>query len=236
MASDTFDPWQLASGLVDDCDVVIKDAYFAFDPQYNNGETLLLKWEVTTDDADTPETTIMFSTGSGWETRDKGATAVREDGKQKGFSKQSGIGMLVSAAIECGAGDVLKSRGTPMEAAMWKGLSFHMKRKTVSFGGDIKDTERMLPTEFKGDGGSGTSNKAATSNNAPTTVEAGTNGGGGLSAKLKVDLMKLAKDCADHDTFVERAFTEVAEVNGNADAEQAVMDPGGIWAKVHSTP
>lgn len=247
--NETFDPWELGSGLPDDFDCQFNEVYFEFDPQYNDGQTLVLKIEFSSDDDDIDEGTMLFSCGDGWETKDKGKTASREDGKQKPFGKTSGIGLLVTSAVECGAGDVLKSRGTPMDAEIWKGLKFHMKRRPVNYGGEIGTKERLLPTEFQGEIGGKSSGKSSGSSGSggskSTPVkeapgdeaegeETGGGSGGGLAGALKVKLFKLAKECESHDQFVERAFTEVEEVNGNEEAEAAIMAEEGansIWAK-----
>lgn len=134
-----------------------------------------------------------------------------------------------------------------MEAAIWNGLVFHMKRKKIGYGGEIGDKERLLPTEFKGVAGEGGIAKpastpaAASTPTAPTATETAPDAGGdggaadGLSGKLKIALRKLAKEVkasgGDHDAFAEKAF-ELDGVDGNSAAENAVMNDGdgSIWA------
>lgn len=234
--SDGFDPWAFTSGLLDDVTVKVEDSFFAFDADYNDGETLLLKWEVSTDDDDQPTATLMYPCGKGWEPKDKGAKAAREDGKSKAFGKQSGIGQLASAAIEAGAGDVLRERGNPMEAAIWKGLSFHMKRKEIDYGGEIGKKERLLPTEFiQGASKSSASKAKAAPVEDDGDADAETPAASSapvLKGALKVKLMKLAKEHDDYDSFVEAAY-ELDGVDGNAAAEAAIDDQdGGIFATV----
>lgn len=239
MPEDVFDPWALTSGLIDDIDVTVRESYFAFDPNYNDGETLLLKWECDTDDDDEPTTTLMFPTGKGWDMKNKGAQAVREDGKEKAFGKSSGIGLLITAAIEVGAGDVLKDRGTPMEAGIWEGLSFHMKRRTIDYKGDIGEKERLLPTEFKGAKGQGASGATSTPATTPATTPAAaptaapTNAGSeeAMTGKVRVALMKLARAASSHDEFMEKAY-DMPEVDTNPAVQAVVDNPDGFYAEV----
>lgn len=237
--SDEFDPWGLSSGnLLDDADITITEAEFGFDDNYNNGESLVLKLEATTDDDDMPTTTIMLPCGNGWEPGNRGATAKREDGKDKNFNKQSGIGLWITSAIEAGAGDVLQDRGTSFDAEVWPGLSFHVKRKAFNYGGEIGEKERLLITEFKGDGKEGKGKAAAKEKatkpepeaKAESTSSGGTSGGG-VKGALRVKLMKAAKEADTHDDFIEKAF-ELDGVEGNADAEAVIMDPDGLYAEV----
>jgi hypothetical protein len=248
-----FDPWELTSGLVDDADVAFKECSFGFRSDYNDGQTLLFMADAIIDGDDGPEESeLIFPCGNGWEATEKGAKAKREDGKRKGFNKNSGYGLLISAATEVGAGDVLKGRGTPMEAAIWNGLVFHMKRKKISYGGDIGEKERLLPTEFKGYVDAGKVTKPTTKPDtdqarkaagvpAASAPAAADNGAAteGLPAKLRIGLRKLAEDVkgggGDHDAFLEKAF-EMEGVEGNSAAENAVMADGAdsIWAKAGS--
>lgn len=253
---DEFDPWQLTSGLPDDFDFTINDSFFEFDPNYNDGQTLVLKLEGV-GDGEVGEQTLMFPCGDGWETPDKGQTAQREDGKRKGFNKSSGYGLLIGAAVECGAGDALRVKGSPMQAGIWRNERFHMKRSEIDYGGEIGKKERLLPTTYLGAVGAGAAaaapatqaaaqpaqaapagpRKAEPGEVATEGVSAPSTAGEGMSATVKVALIKLAKECESHDQFVERAYTEVDGVMGNPAAEEAVMAADGglsIWAKARS--
>lgn len=255
----TFDPWATTTGLVDDVTVTITDAYFAFDPGYNDGQTLLLKILGNTDDPENPEFDQFFPCGNGWETADKGATATREDGKKKGFNRNSGYGMFFMRAIQAGAGDVLKSRGTPMEAAVWKGLTFHMKRESIDFGGEIGKKDRILPDQFfpEGIGGSaaGTPSTATPAGTRPgvaaaeTAAPAGprradpgpepaaggaTGATGGtldLTVPMRAKLKVAARNAGSHDGFIEAAYA-IEGVEGNPALEEALLDPNGLYAEL----
>lgn len=222
MATDDLDLFTPETGLIDDFDFTVDSAWFTTDAAYNDGETLLLKLNGPTDNPDQPETTVQYSCGNGWEAADNGKQAVREDGKKRRFNQSSGIWKLVEAAMNCGAEDVLRKRGNPMEASMWQGLKFHMKR--VEQGEGQFKTTRPLPVQFLGEVGEGQA--SAPSGTAPVTESApapASTNGAGLSKVLEVKLKKLAKESADHESFIVAAF-ELDGVDGNADAERAVVD------------
>lgn len=216
---DDFDPFSPETGLIDDFDATVTSAFFTTDAAYNDGETLLLKLECETDNPETPETILQYSTGNGWEAADNGKKAVREDGKRRRFNQQSGIWKLVEAAMNAGAGDALRSRGTPMEASMWVGLKFHIKR--VEMGEGQYKTTRPLPVSFLGVVGEG-ANGSAPAAPAPAGADPASNGAG-LSKVLEAKLKKLARDSASHEDFIAAAF-DLDGVDGNADAERAVVD------------
>ncbi len=242
--SDTkvFDPWELSSGLPDDFNGKVQDQFFGTDAEYNDGKTLILKLEVLTDDPEIGEagvTTLMFPCGTGWEAMDNGKRCQREDGKDKKFNVQSGVGLLVKHAIEAGAGDVLKGKGTPMHADIWHGMDFHWQRKEFSWkdGGETRTYNRTLPVKYNGVGGGPVASSPSTSAApaAASTPSAASNGSPAIDGKVKAKLRVLAREIktagGTHDTFVERAFGEVEGVNGDAAAEDAVMAyaAGSIW-------
>lgn len=301
--ADEFDPFAGSTGLPDKLDVVVQEAWFEFDPEYNNGQTLLARFNVdTTDDSfgENGKGIIQYACGNGWEAEDQGQRAVREDGGQKGFNVNTAYQLFIAAAIECdGAEAVLRSegRGDPRYAPMWVGTAWHLERKEKDYGGEIGKISRLLPTAFLGEantaadiaGGVGVASgvragaagpakaagpvakaapaaavakaagvsKAAPAKAAPPvkaagpvkkagpvvatqpevaepTPDADTSDTFGLDESLYSTLYSLAMECNDHDTFVERAFNEHAEVANDEAVQQVVMDPdpGGLWAKV----
>lgn len=220
MATDDLDLFTPETGLLDDFDFTVDSAWFTTDANYNDGETLLLKLNGPTDSADQPETTVQYSCGNGWEAADNGKRAVREDGKRRRFNQSSGIWKLVEAAMNCGAEDVLRKRGNPMEASMWQGLKFHMKR--IEQGEGQFKTTRSLPVQFLGEVGEGRGAVSQPAPAAPASASA-TSNGSGLSKVLEVKLKKLAKDSDTHEDFIVAAF-EMDGVDGNADAERVIVD------------
>lgn len=268
MSEQDYDPFAPSTGLPDDFDAVVKAAWFEYDPEFNNGQSLVLKLTLQTDEEDFGKDgngtgDLLLSTGKGWTTNDRGATAVRDDGNtRKGFHQSTAYHLWIDGAIKCdGAEKVLRSadRGDPRKAAMWVGTAWHINRKTVSYGGDIGDKDKLVPTKFLGlandlseiaggaGGGTGvqTAAKAAPVAKkapavkkaaAPATAAPAASGvattATGVDAELHQELKALAMGCDSHEQFVEAAF-ELAAVSENDAAQQAVMDggEGSIWAE-----
>lgn len=154
-----FDPFKPSTGLPDDFDMIVKESWFEFDPDINDGQTLVLKMAVETSDEDFGEGGVgelMFSCGKGWETSDRGATAVREDGSvTKGFHQSTAYHLFIGEALKCDSAEkVLRSseRGDPRKAAMWVGTGWHLNSKVIHYGGEIGDKNKLVPTKFLGVG------------------------------------------------------------------------------------
>lgn len=210
--TDSYDPWELETGLLAEFDAVVDACYFATDAAYNDGATLLLNLDVTIPELG--ESNLRYPCGSGWEAADSGKRAIREDGgDRRTFNKKSGVGLLVQAAVDCGAGDVLRSRGTPLEATIWEGLRFHFKRVKINEGTQY-ETERPLPVAYL----QGDSAPLATPQEQGSAVAAPSSGNKVAVAKLR----NLAKKSNTHDEFIE-AGLELAD--GDSELEAMVADP-----------
>lgn len=255
MADEEFDAWQFSTGLPEKVRAKITDSYFTFDADYNDGQTLLLKLEIQSDDTEIGTNgadTFQYPCGPGWEPADKGARAKREDGTKKAFHVNSGVAVLCAGAVEAGAAEVLKSRGTPLDAGIWKGLEFTFHRKGFTFSNrennEKVEYSRMVPVEFHGGGEGGkkaagstkkaASKPAAASKAEPegevdesTTTTGEGEGAGGLTEPQRVKLKILAKKSDTHNDFMEAAFEQYPDLMGNAEAEEAIADDGegSIW-------
>lgn len=199
------DPYALSTGLIDDFDGTITEAYFGTDAAYNDGDTILLILEISTDDPDRPSITEKLSTGTGWVIENSGANIVSENGKPRKFNQNSRVGMVLAAALAAGAGDIMRGKGTPMDAATWTGLAFHWDRvKIKGFNGEEKEV--LLPTSVLGEVGS---------SSAPAST--------GVDPATRAKLTVLAKKSADYGTFVEAAL-EMDGIAANSDAVDLVVD------------
>jgi hypothetical protein len=230
--SEEFNSFELGSGLLERYRGTIEDAVFVWDETY--GRTVLALTNKTDDD-DVPEDNPKYGVGGGYEPGSQGLTVQREDGRTKNFNRNSGIGKLISSAIDAGALDALMAKhgqAGAFHADSWIGLDCTFERKTYSFdkkaeGDDEEENNTyttLIITEFHGVKGDGA--KAA-----PAKAAASTNGG--VSAKVKAKLKAIAKDSADFDTFQERAFEEVDEAEDEAVAA-LIEDEAGIWAEVNA--
>lgn len=201
--------YETETGFLDEYDGTITRSYFATDSRYQDGNVLLLHWDITTTDPDVPEVTEKFPIGSGWDSSDGGKTVVNEKGKQK-FNKSSIYGKIVDSATSGEIVEVLpvlKSRGRPTVAAIWDGLSFHFKRKEFDYGGEIGVKARVMPIKFLGENAQVQMPTTA----APAAAAADTTSADPLVlARLRV----AAKDAASHQAFLDAAM-EIDGVTSN---------------------
>lgn len=160
-----------SSGFLTGFTGTVEDSFFGTDPRYNNGETLLLQWEITVGevtqddyDGEVPETlTVSFPCGKDWITED-GVTAEHPRGKET-FHSSSIYGKLIDAVTGKVAnyGDIasrtdgadlevelgplmamLEERGDPTDASVWKGLELAFAEVCFDYGENRKTGERMV--------------------------------------------------------------------------------------------
>lgn len=138
------------SGLLDNYDLTVESSIFSTDATYNNGQTVMLIWTGTTNDADYPERSIFITLGSGWDTLDGGATIERVDGKPAQFNRSTKMAILIDRCLnKFGIGDLMRSRGSVFESKIWQGLTFHIEREVLDpTKTDAKATE--FPVAFVG--------------------------------------------------------------------------------------
>lgn len=210
------DAWDLSSGLVDDFDGTVTDAWFTFDDSYNNGETCVLKLVVRADKpgtfTDDNTTTLIFPLGKGWEPTDKGAHVQHESGKQQNFHRSSGMGLLINSAREIGLVDKWRNEGvTPFDSAIWSGIHCEWHNTEFTFTtkeGEQRSYYRMLPTSML---------DSDTSGSKPVEDTPDFD----LSPALRGKLRAIATTCDSHDAFIEKAFT--ADLDLGNEGEAAVM-------------
>lgn len=213
------------TGLIDDFDCEVLDAWWATDARYNNGQTSLLFWKVATDDPDYPEDeSSRWAAGADWESLDGGKTVEHPKGKSK-FNVNSQVQALISRAVELGAGSTLMGRGPAQAAEIWVGLKFHMKREEFTFNiqGEERKGFRLLPTAFYGEG-DGT--VAAAENEAPAASALE-----GLDDGIVEALRKVKAETGSHSAFVDAAM-ELTEVAGNTSLVMALALPDGIYKEL----
>lgn len=152
--------WKTSSGLLDDFDLTIEEAWFGTNEKFGDQVLLNLRGyaeqmvdgeKVVVDD----EHLLLYSCGDGWEAAKGGREAVHGAGKTT-FTNQSNMGRLIDAIVGLGE-DVtgeLASRGDTFEADTWEGLKFHIERKKFSFRNretqEMVEYEVPLPTDYLG--------------------------------------------------------------------------------------
>lgn len=240
----TYDPFKTESGLLDNVDVTFIDAEFtnrleAFDPT-----KLELHLTCLVEGDDGGEQVQFFGCGDGWETNDKGQTATREDGKERGFHQNTKIGELQRSIVKLMDSDgkldkELRGRvgEFPLgfrEAGFWKGLKFHIDREDRKGGGDMGDYQVLVATAYNGTAGStskkatGAAKKAA----AKPAAKAEAKAEGGVTDEIRAKLDEIADASGDHDGFMETAFAQIPEASADDAVKAAVADngEGSIWA------
>lgn len=249
----TFDPFQLESGLIGNVDITVTDAAFthrleAFDPTKLE---LHLTVEVQGDDGG--EQVIYLGCGDGWETNDDGATATREDGKERNFHQNTKVGEFFAGLVKVMGEDAAADKAIrgrvqefptgPREAGFWKGLQLHVARESRKGGGEISDYDVLVIDGFNGIQGAGgtkatakkaaapakkAAKKAAPAAKEPTPSEVAA---GGLTDEIRAKLDDIADESADHDSFMEAAMAAIPEASTDDAVKAAIADDGegSIW-------
>jgi hypothetical protein len=214
-----------SSGLLDDADVWVERAYFGYDAQYDDGNTCILILEGTSPDLPPEDNAVrqFFSTGTGWEPRDNGKSAVNADPKIDEFHSSCAYARFFRAVLELpGAGDVIKGRGFPDNAEIWNGLGFHLERMTVNYGPPIGERKVLLPTAYLGEGAPASGGGAAAKAKA-AKAKAAANGG------KQAEIVEFAKGFGTHDEFLTAAYGKWADIESFDEFADLIDENGAIW-------
>ena len=243
--------WDTESGLLDDFDFEVEEAWFGEDEEAdsNDGRVFLfLRGTATDDDGEEHEEhRERYSTGKNWEAVDDGAEAENATGKNR-FNENAGLGRLINALVGLGDAEAafLSKRGQAYEAATFDGLEMHMNSKLVSkwqnddqVGTDEWNTWTLtLPTELtmpkpkKAKGGKGKASRSATKKVKKTASKPS-----GLQAEI-IEFAKQFKE-DEHDEFVDQVLDEDVFENANKimdddELHAEVLDPDSdLWANAH---
>lgn len=154
--------WATGSGLLENEDVWVQGATFAFDAEYNSGQSACLVMNVQCADGRLEK--VLLPVGNGWEPGPNGVSIRREDGNTtRQVQKQSAYGQWIESVKEIAGNDpncmsVLEQRPDVREASVWLGLGFHVARKEENY--NIKDratgqmvertSQRLIAESFLG--------------------------------------------------------------------------------------
>lgn len=221
------DPWGLDSGLPDDFDITIKKSRFGYLENYQNGEAPLLIWDYESPDVES-EYPIIWPLGTKWAVSRDGRVATHP--KRKRFIDTSMVGRLIQRCADMGVLEQLRSRGSPLTATIWEGLSFHMKRETVVLPpgaaerGLPEQVIHLMPVEFLGTGQKAVPRAAkAAAEEAPS--------------ELITRLTELARTLTLN--RFQKAAMNIDAVNETANRAllSEILDDGetGFWAKAQTT-
>jgi hypothetical protein len=236
----------------------IHGAYFSPHAEYQEGKQLML-WLLGTDENNEPAE-LRMSIGSDWTTPDGGNTIVHPTKKKQHINKSSIYGHWISFCFEIPElAKTLIARGGPTDARIWQGLVLHLQLRTLHWGGDIKDQDRLMPTEFFGL----TQDQAGTTLPPMATAPMTTMGQSTTpappadqvfdpqaalaAARAKAapsqngsDLfnraLTMASSATDFAAFLEAAFKDAEILSDDELAERCADEsPSGIWASAHAS-
>lgn len=199
-----YDEFRTTTGLKDDYDGTVTDAFFG-KPQ-SGGDRLMLFMKITAEDGDEVEN--RYGIGNGWATYDGGKTV--EHASDKYFNNRTAWAEFYTAAIKCGAKEAMgKSsanldRRGPRDARLFVGFRFHFNVHTETMmlpqrdeaGQPVRDergqvvtnpvdVNRVLPTSFLGLANDGPKESSKASRTSGADSRSSTNGSA-LAAKVKV--------------------------------------------------
>lgn len=224
--------WSTAQQGLAGFEGTIKDAFFANNAAYQNGEVLLMNVVFDASEAKTTEDyTQIYPTGKGWVSMDGGKTAQREDGADGvKFHPQTAYGKLIDrAAKELGLAEVFEKRGMlPTQAEAWKGLRFRWESETTDYNikGEKHSSTRLYPVEYLGDT---TESGGAAEGKVPASSETSTSE---VGTDLRSQVEQIAAEMKDEQSFRDAAIDIPDVVKDDALLNDIVQ--GNIWKKVHA--
>lgn len=254
----TYDPLKLSSGLLDDDDVIFRDAIFRTDPEFRDGQVLFLDATLLTSDGE--ETNQYFACGNGWET-DDGQIAAREDQRDINFNKKSRLGELFQGLVTVMGEDAKADKAIrerikqhpmgPRDAGFWKGLKVHVTSRDRKGGGEVDDYSVLVIDAFHGieGGDEGGAKKAAGTTKKASKAAGATKKAAArqpadepapdvppqeqLDPEVRARLDALADDAESHEAFMEAAFTEIPEAGSDVLIRTVISDggEGSLWAE-----
>lgn len=235
-----------ASGLLDDYQLTVAEAWFGTDDEseYNQDRIyLFLRGEATVDgEVVEEEYRERYSVGNGWEVVDEGRAIEHGSGKNK-TRRGSGhfwlVAGVVSAFEAAGEKDALYDRvdehGTN-EADFWEGLVIDFERKVVSTFKDNDGNDRDFEVPMAVGISIGGGKKKA---KGKSKAKSGKAKGDDPELKLRKKLVKLAGtfDEDDHDDFVEAALEKHGDALSDFDELHAEMldEDEELWAEAHAS-
>lgn len=242
--TDQFDPFAGDTGLKDDYDGTIIEAWFSTSSEYNNGQTLLFFAKVAADDGDEEE--LRYPCGPDWGSFDGGETAEHPKGDKKTFNNRTAYFQFINAAMSAGGEDDLRRRSEglgnkgPMAAALWVGTRWHfevheepMKFRDRTTGEMIERVvTRTLPTKYLGEKNGDTPTVSTT---APASAPTGGSSSDPLAALSPTDqaIARAKAKELDHGKWVEAVLTLPGAVTSDI-LVASLGDENGLYATLRN--
>lgn len=239
MADRHEDPLAVGSGLFEGRARFVEPR-FEFNPDYNDGQTLILATELTpVNDDDHEAREQRFPCGDGWTTTDKGKTAEREDGGNKPFNGNSYIGQLVGQLVTV-APDETRARlkdvpEGPYASAFWDGLDVEIEQVEVEFKSLGYKGNRYKIVKFYGFGNNGAGK--ATKATKKTAKKAASTASGPRTSFTDAEIAKLdaiADESENKNELLEGAIKDGIVGPDDAELHAIILDDraeDGIWQR-----
>jgi len=250
MAKQEHSSWDTESGLLDNYDFEVEEAWFGEDEEADSDDGRIFLFirgaAVDEEGEEYDEHRERYSTGKNWEVVEDGAEIENASGKKR-FNENAGLGRLINALVALGddEAEFLASRGETYEASTFEGLKLHMEGRVVSKwtndDGDEVEWRLNLPTSIKmkakkkttkAKGGKG---KAKRSTAKKKTSKKGADSG------LRAEIATFAEqfDEEEHDEFVDQVldpdvFDNADSITDDDELHAEVLDPDSdLWSKAH---
>ena len=221
----------------------VEEAWFGVKPQYDANAHLMC-WKVSVESVgegcEMPESGYIeeaWPIGKNWVSFDGGETVEdpNKEGRQS-FTKTSTFfrGVIEPAVESWDLGRTLFERkpagsevGTFRHAVIWKGLRFRFAKVKLTYGGEVKDKETVLPVEYLGaesesasEGGSG----GAVASEASVLI--------GMDPALIVKLKAIRLASGSHSAFVDKCLEDLTEIAGDTTIIMALADENQLWKEL----
>ena len=225
----------------------VEEAWFGVKPQYDANAHLMC-WKVSVESVgegcEMPESGYIeeaWPIGKNWVSFDGGETVEdpNKEGRQS-FTKTSTFfrGVIEPAVEQWELGRTLFERkpagseiGTFRHAAIWKGLRFRFAKVKLTYGGEVKDKETVLPVEYLGgdaeaSASGGANGASASSEPAATSVLAS------LDPALLVKMKQIRTASGSHSAFVDKCLEDLTEIAGDTTIIMALADENQLWKEL----
>lgn len=211
---------QTGTGLIDQFNYTIKDAVFAFDARFGDGEIALLQLSGINSET-SGEENIWLKCGKTWSIADNGARIEPSDPTKKNpvINKNTQYGIWIDSFMRCdGANTVVEARDMDAwRADSWVGVTVEIARREKPLKINGEDVTQKY-FEVVG------IDAAEKTEPAAPTVE--------IPKAAEVKLKKIAAACSTYAEFVDTAYGEVEGLSGSSFEDHVVDDSdAGFYAQ-----
>ena len=213
---------QTGTGLIDQFDYTIKDAIFAFDARFGDGEIALLQLSGINSET-SGEENIWLKCGKTWSIADGGARIEPSDPTKKNpvINKNTQYGIWIDSFMRCDGADVVVADRDmdAWRADSWVGITVEIARreKPLKINGD--DVIQKYFEVIGIDAAAKVEKAAAPAVDIPKSAE--------------VKLKKIAAGSPTYAEFVDAAYGEVEGLTGAAFEDHVVDDSDAGFYALH---